>query len=563
MTRAIDGPLVRYAGWFLRRNPLYLLSAVAMAVGARLFLVGPGDVAGDISLIVQTLVFVQFYEWAVSFVLVCLNRHARSPEDKPSLLLVLAAFWTGPLAATIELTVMRPVLGTAIAAGVSLVAIAELRVVCQQLGLRISRSAQALAMACLVLIVGVPFALRIMISPEGDTELVLYAAWAGIAGISLLSLRSPRLRPAGPHWEDCRGRAVELTFIGICLVATALHLCGMNHAFDCHARLFYASPLVLALAAIGMQHLQGLHGSYGRYFFVFAFAPAVAIGFALQGFHVAVPAERFPVWLRDPMVCISALAAAVWWFGFNRCRMPALLHCGSAALGLCAFRVLKSLGSGMEWGVSSLGTAAGHDARLWVVLYAIFGYLLLVAWWRRSRITALLAVIIHFAGVYQLVWGRTPADALVVSFLAGWGVLLVAHLTGVRPRLPARILAILWLLSVSWYFDNDPVFGWVAQLHEGMTIIILLLAGQVWLWTRYRAIAICLIVANLVRYGGEWAMNRSDSDALLVVVCAFVLLSVGFTVSWHKQRILELIGENDVAEERDLYLRSNGNGDVI
>ena len=66
MTTATYGSLTRFAMWFLRRNPFYLISAVAMAVGARLFLVGSGEVAGDVRLILQTFAILQVYEWAVT-----------------------------------------------------------------------------------------------------------------------------------------------------------------------------------------------------------------------------------------------------------------------------------------------------------------------------------------------------------------------------------------------------------------------------------------------------------------------------------------------------------------
>ncbi|WP_410967556.1 hypothetical protein, partial [Salmonella sp. SAL4456] len=54
----------RWLEWILRRNPLYLMSAILMAVGARLFLVDPINAPGDIELILVTLIALQAYEWA-------------------------------------------------------------------------------------------------------------------------------------------------------------------------------------------------------------------------------------------------------------------------------------------------------------------------------------------------------------------------------------------------------------------------------------------------------------------------------------------------------------------
>ena len=82
--------------WFIQRNPTYLISACLMAIGTRLLLVSPSDPTGDIKLILLTLAILQVYEWAVGAILLALHQAARSPEDRPSLLLVATIFWTGP-----------------------------------------------------------------------------------------------------------------------------------------------------------------------------------------------------------------------------------------------------------------------------------------------------------------------------------------------------------------------------------------------------------------------------------------------------------------------------------
>ena len=73
--------------WWLRKNPMYLMSAGCIAYGAREMLVLPGSIAGDVSFILLTLVVLQCYEWSVTGFLLILHRSGRSPEDKPSLLL--------------------------------------------------------------------------------------------------------------------------------------------------------------------------------------------------------------------------------------------------------------------------------------------------------------------------------------------------------------------------------------------------------------------------------------------------------------------------------------------
>lgn len=82
----------RWAGWFIRQNPTYLLSAAYMALWARLYLVSPRTRAGDLGLILLTLGVLQCYEWAVTVILLALHRRRSSPEDEPSLMLVAALF---------------------------------------------------------------------------------------------------------------------------------------------------------------------------------------------------------------------------------------------------------------------------------------------------------------------------------------------------------------------------------------------------------------------------------------------------------------------------------------
>ena len=132
---SLQARIHRALGWAIQRNPAYLVSAALTAVGARLFLVGPADPAGDIRLILLTFGVLQVYEWAVEGILIALHRAGRSPEDQPSLLLVATVFWTGPMAATMEMIAYRPRLGTYLAAGACMIALGELRTCCRMLGL--------------------------------------------------------------------------------------------------------------------------------------------------------------------------------------------------------------------------------------------------------------------------------------------------------------------------------------------------------------------------------------------------------------------------------------------
>jgi len=72
-----------WAGWWVRRNPMYLVSAVFMAGGARMYLVSPGTRPGDIGLILLTLGILQAYEWAVTGVLLGCTGGDAPPRISP------------------------------------------------------------------------------------------------------------------------------------------------------------------------------------------------------------------------------------------------------------------------------------------------------------------------------------------------------------------------------------------------------------------------------------------------------------------------------------------------
>jgi hypothetical protein len=147
-----------------------------MAVGARLYLVQPNTPVGDIGVILVTLGVLQVYEWAVTAILLLLHRWRRSPEDEPSLLLVAALFWTGPLAATVELSARQAREGLLCAVGVLVFALIELFIVRRSLALGLSGPTRVLAVACFVLLVVAPAVLHVENGP-GTNELFLYGCW--------------------------------------------------------------------------------------------------------------------------------------------------------------------------------------------------------------------------------------------------------------------------------------------------------------------------------------------------------------------------------------------------
>ena len=136
----------------------------------------------------MTLVALQTYEWAVSGILLVLHRWRRAPEDEPSLLLVAAIFWTGPLAATTELGARDAHHGMLCAIAVGVFATMELLVVPRGVMLRMGWSARVQALLALLLLIVAPRVLHVY-DDAGTDEVFLYGL--------LVGARGPGFAPAG------------------------------------------------------------------------------------------------------------------------------------------------------------------------------------------------------------------------------------------------------------------------------------------------------------------------------------------------------------------------------
>ena len=550
MTNETRGWLARCLEWTVHRNPTYLVSAALMTVGARLLLVGPSDAAGDIGLILCTLSVLQVYEWAVSGILLLLHRAKRAGEDRPSLLLVAALFWTGPMAATIEMTAFRPELGTPLAVGACLIALAELRLSCRILGLRLSGAGQALGAACLVLLVATGPLAKVPEGGPGANELYLYGAWWVLAGLVLIGLpiaRGYRRRgvPSGVT-SNASSLGQELTFLTVTVAAAAAHLVGMNHAFCCHAVPFYASPLIVAVAVVGMEFLTLAARPHRWLLITFGVLPGVAILLGSQRFDAEVPVAMLPVWLRDPVMGILPAAAAAWWFGYSRHRTVALFHAGSAALLLTALReVGVLLGEPADSVLLGVGFAVPDE--VWAaILYAATGYLVLGAWLRRSRVEAVVALLVHQMAVVVLVLGEMPGDRCIIYLVGGWSALAGVHLATRRPGVLVRLVPIALLAVAPWTRAAAPPAQWQAGIHAAAMILILFALGHFWRWTRYRLVAVLLLGGHLAVFVGRWSVDGDHLVAVGLVAGSFALLVGGALISWHKGRLLDSLRAEDM-----------------
>lgn len=556
-------PLV---SWWIRRNPLYLLSAVAMAVGARLYLVTPDAPAGEIGLILLTLGVLQLYEIAVSAILLTLHRFRRSPEDLPSLLLVAALFWTGPLAATVEMTARHGGVGLGFAAAAAIIALSEMAAIQRELKLTFSRWAQALATACLLLIAFLPARLRAPFKEGHTDEIALYAAWWALAFIAMLvlpALRRTKPAQAGPFMDSGDGRwLVEPAFMGVVLTATAFHLYGMNYAFFGHARAFYVAPL-LAVAGLVFAGLAArfrresqatslplplaMRAQYHAMFAAGLLAPLVGVGLSLDTFDRKFPAEALLPVANDPLVTALLLAALVWWIVARQLSAgPVLVHAGSAAVALAAWRIVQPWLSGPVADSALVGfPVASPDMALGLgrnpataALFAICAYLLVSARIRRSPGECLAALTALLLAIFLLVWQRTPLDEFIVAASAGWACLIAVWVWRREFELRAASWPVALLVATACIFDFDDAARWPARLHAVAMPITLVVIAWRWRLPQLRIAGYAAAGASLTFLLARAIAGGSNTAAGLTVLCAFALLAGGAALSWHKRRLL-------------------------
>lgn len=541
MPNGTIGESARWTHWMLKRNPFYILSALMMAIGARMFLFDEYASPGEIASIALTLALLQAYEWAVTAVLLLLHRAKRSPEDKPALMLVAALFWTGPLAATVEMSAARPGMGFALAVGAAIIAVGEFQFVRRLLGLRFNAAARWAIVACIVLLAGAPPLLKVPESAGGTNELFLYAAWWILAAIAIslvATLRRNGPVPAHLETHDPQRPFHETVFLAMTIFATAVHLVGMNHAFFCHARLFYASPLLIALSVAGME-LAHTVPRFSKALLTLSVLGCVAgVIPSLAGFHSEVPVEHLPGWAVDPRSSVLLLAGGACLYGFLRHRVPLLLHGALAASMLGVLILVHNLSTAPASPAHDISVAISNPKFLIWGAYISAAYLLISSCIRRSRREAVAAVLLNLAGTVVLVGVDSPRDTAIVVLATGWTALACAHLSGARPGLKSRVTIILTLMFFTWICESDPSLRFIGRSNAAALIGCGAVAGLLWPWTRFVSITIGVLCLHLAFYSGTWATRFSNPKALVAVAGAFALLAVGGLVSWHKQRLL-------------------------
>lgn len=549
--------------WWVRRNPLYLLSAAAMALGARWLLVHPDAAAGDLALILATLGVLQLYECAVSAVLILLHRGRKSPEDLPSLMLVAVLFWTGPLAAAVEMTARHGSAGLGFAVAACLIALGELHVVRRSLNLDLTLWSRYAAAACLILLTAMPWFLRLPDGEKSTNEAALYLAWWILAAIAVLAIPGMRRRINHTRFSDdhlaaYRSLKFELLFLLLVAAASAAQLWGMNYAFYANARIFYAAPLTSACALVWFEYLAQRQIRSIPAWMLGAALPALGIIFARDGFHATFNVSGWPLVWRDPLLTFAALAAFVWWYGALRRGPACLLHAGAASAALALCRAFAGAPWNLESGeILHALSRISQDSRADLCLGAS-AYLLLIAWWRRGRWEVCAALATFWAGVSSLIYTRFDADGMFITLSFGWAWLATSHVVRPRTGLGFRLLPLLTLAIANFGYLMDDNLRWLAAGHAVAMVAILFTFGSIWNWTRYRAVAASYAAALLIIGGGRWTARNEHAKAISAIVSAFGLLGLGAWVSWRKAHWLERTAF--LAPLRDVELAPNEPG---
>lgn len=527
----------------LRRNPLYLLSAVSMAAGAKLYLFAPQAAAGELGLILLTLGILQAYELAVCGVTLALHRAGRSPEDQPSLLLVAVIFWTGPLAATLEMAQQDPRLGELLAAGVAIFAATELLGLRRGIELRLSPYATAFALLAVVLIAAGPAFVRISESRLTDHELALFASWWALGLAALLgvgALRWHQARGADFGGSPARDLHRESAFLGLVVAATATHLYAFNYAFFGHARLFYATPLLAAISLLAVEWLAAIGRARPLALAVPFAGLLLALAASTERFDSHVPVDRLPFLLWDPLATALAAATLVAWFSCVRLRSLEALHLGSAAACMLCLRLV--------WPAHTAGIAPGEMLVLTAALswrplaaycgLAIAAYLLVVFLIRRRRAELAAALLVNAAALTVLLGDRIAADRLFIPIVWGWTWLALVHVVIPRPGFWSRMLPGALLVGTSCVFEFDAALAWQARASGVLVVAVFVLLGRCWPGSGYRLLALCNGVpwaALLLTRGVGFGPHARASQAVFL---AFALLTAGALVSWYKAQLI-------------------------
>ena len=163
---------------------------------------------------------------------------------------------------------------------------------------------------------------------------------------------------------------------------------------------------------------------------------------------------------------------------------------------------------------------------------------------RRSLVDAVGGLAAHQLGASMLLWNQTEADVFLVCVVGGWTWLAGLHLLNRRPSLFSSLVPVLFLFLVTCWFGRDAELRGMAQMHAGLMVVVLVLLGSLWRWTRFHWLGFGCGLGYAVLLVLDRAAGVVRPMALLMVVGGFSLLLVGALVSWHKPALLVSLGRD-------------------
>ncbi len=526
--RACSSPTLR---WWVQRNPAYVLSAACIAYGARMLLVPDGRLpAGDLTLILLTLSVLQAYEMMVTSILIALRHNIKAPEDQPSIVIIGTIFWTGPLVATMEMTAANPTLGFSLALGAVMVAVGEVLFVARTFGWKLGRAIVFTSAAFLLIVAVAQPLLRASMGKEGVNELLLYALWWIVAGAILVS---------GEFLRRVTDFRVSGSLIAAAAGAAMLHLYAMNHAFVGHARAFYVVPVLAAIPLVALQ-VRGRFDSR-EWLGALLCLPVLGIGLSVDRFSNAVAFDGAFLVYVDPLFVALILAGIVWWRGSVLLGWEFLRHAAAIALLWTATR-----GAFLDLGQRDIDAGVFdnliHNGQQGIGLLATAWYLFAMAWFRRSRALFAVGLILNQIVISKLMPEVLPRSDFICIATSGWTALLFTHVVVLRISLAWRLVPISFLVIAGWITvsqSHSPIEIYIAKIHSGAIIGVLMAAGFAMRWTRYRTVATVIAMLNAVPYAVHWVRHHPQGPATTVIAAGFALLAIGATVSWNKKSLLE------------------------
>lgn len=508
--------------WWIHRNPHYILSAMAMAVAARITLVSPDIAAGDVWNILRTFASLQAYELALFVVLFVLRRYRRGHDDLATIRIVAALFWTGPLTATTELAARDAALGSWLALSAGIFALGELAAVRRAAGLRTAPASVVVASGAIALLTVLPALLARVEAASGWRETLLYGAWCASAGL-IASAAMGQTRRLGP-----RG-AWELAWRSVVLVALLAQLFGMNYAFFARGAVFFAAPCVAALALATLHPLVRSRLSERRRLACAATLPILAIVLVYFDGTAAAAIARLPMVLRDPLSLAIGLAATIWLGIAVPLRSRVLLHFSVAAFAIFAWRIVPRAALPLP-PLDAPIVVTPETSLMALALYGCAAYLLMAAWITRGRVEAVIGLLVGIVGAVQ---PQFEYVRFIVLLSLGWSIWPLLARLDLAGGLMAAVTVVTLLACA---FDGADDVRVLARMHTLAAPLGLALFGWV---LRKKPLAVAGASAGIATSGfhaARWWASGAAPPGLAVTILAYGLLTAGVFVSWRKPR---------------------------